>query len=263
MSSAPKIIIKTPEQIANIREAGKYLTEMLGILSAYSKPWTVLLDIEAQAAAYLKKNNVKGTFIWHHGYKHNLCLSVNDCVVHGIPDRYVLKEWDLLKIDAGVTYKWYIADSAVSLVVGWNHTNTDAALLLETTKEALDIGLGFIKPWKPLYDYWYAVQQHVKSKWCTIIKNLTGHGVGTALWEPPYIHNRGHPDSQDIFFKPWMVVALEPITAMGSTSYIEKPKINNWNLYTAQGDLGAQREYTIVITDSWYEVLAGVQSLAS
>lgn len=259
MSSDPKIVIKTPEQIAHIRQAGKHLTEMLLLLRDLVKPWVTLLELESAAADYLKKNNVKGTFIWHHGYKHNLCLSVNDCVVHGIPDRYILKDWDLLKIDAWVTYKWLIADSAISIVVWWNDKNIDAARLIEATKWALDTWLKFIKPWKSIYDFWYAVEQYVKSKWCTIIKNLTGHGVWTSLREPPFIHNRWHPDSQHIYFKPGMVVALEPITAMWSTWYREKPKVNNWNLYTMQWDLWAQWEYTILITETGYEVLAGVQ----
>lgn len=260
MSLSHKIIIKNKEQIEHIRIAGKYLTEMLLLLKDTVQPGVILLDLEKIAAAYLKKNNVKGTFIGHHWYKHNLCLSVNDCVVHGIPDRYVLQSWDLLKIDAWVTYKWYIADAAISIIVWWYKTNPEAARLVEATKWSLDTGLTFIKPWKPLYDFGYAVDQYVKSKWCTVIKNLTWHWVGTALWEPPFIHNWGHPESQNLFFKPWMVVALEPITAMFSTSYIEKPKINTWNLYTAQGDLWAQWEYTILITDTWYEVLAGVQN---
>ncbi len=254
-----KIIIKTKEQINHIREAWRLLTEMLVMLKDMVEPWVVLLDLEKAAATFLKKHNVKWTFIGHHGYKHNLCLSIDDCVVHGIPDTYVLKEWDLLKIDAWVTYKWMIADSAVSVIVGGDKKNQEARKLIAATKGALDNWLQFIWPGRAIYDFWYAVEQYVKSHWCTIIKNLTGHGVWTALREPPYIHNRGHPDGRNIILKPWMVIALEPITAMGSTSYIEKPKINSRNLYTAQWDLWAQWEYTILITEDWYEILAWVQ----
>lgn len=89
--------------------------------------------------------------------------------------------------------------------------------------------------------------------------HLTGHGVGTALWEPPYIYNWAHPDTRNTTFRTGMVVALEPILAITSTDYIEKPSINNWNLYTKHGDLGAQREYTVLITENGYELLAGVQ----
>lgn len=254
-----KIIIKTPQQIAYIREAGRHLTALHYILRDAVTPGVSLLELEDIAAQYLKKNGLKGTFVGHHGYKHNLCLSVNDCVVHGIPDRYVLKEGDLLKIDAWVTYKGYIADAAICVIVWWDHTNPTAKKLVDATKWALDAWLAFIGPGRSLYDFWYAVEQFVKKEWCTIIKQLTGHGVGTALWEPPYIYNRAHPSQHDIHFKPGMVVALEPITAMWSTGYIEKPKINDWNLYTQQWDLWAQWEYTLLITDSGYEILAGIQ----
>lgn len=254
-----KIIIKNEPQIAWIREAWKHLTEILHRTRDTAKAWITLLEIEDVAAQYLKANQLKWTFVWHHGYKHNLCLSVNDCVVHGIPDRYILKDWDLLKIDVGVTYKWHIADAAVCVIVWWDHTNPDAKKLVETTKWALDTGLQFVKPGRALYDFWYAVEQYVKKEGCTIIKQLTGHGVGTALWEPPYIYNWAHPSQHDIHFKPGMVVALEPITAMWSTWYIEKPKINDWNLYTQQWDLWAQWEYTVLITENWHEVLAGIQ----
>lgn len=98
----------------------------------------------------------------------------------------------------------------------------------------------------------------MKKNHCSVIKQLTGHGVGTALWEPPYIYNRAHASQHDLFFVPDMVVALEPITALHSTGYKEKPKINDWNLYTQEGDLGAQWEYTIHITESGYEILAGI-----
>lgn len=86
-----KITTKTPQQVELIRSAGRYLTELLKLVRDASKPGVTLLELEALAATYLKENNVKGTFIGHHGYKHNLCLSVNDCIVHGIPDRYELQ----------------------------------------------------------------------------------------------------------------------------------------------------------------------------
>ncbi len=100
-----KATIKTPEQINNIRIAGKFHNELLLILRDAAKAGVSLLDLEKIAADFLKKHNLKGSFKGYNGYPANLCLSVNDCVVHGIPDRYVLKNGDVLKIDLGVTYK--------------------------------------------------------------------------------------------------------------------------------------------------------------
>lgn len=100
-----KQTIKTPQQIAYIREAGKHHNALLLILEKAAKAGVTLMELEQIAADYLKKHDLKGSFKGYNGYPANLCLSVNDCVVHGIPDRYVLKNGDLLKIDLGVTYK--------------------------------------------------------------------------------------------------------------------------------------------------------------
>lgn len=252
------IIIKTPEQIANLRTSGRLLTEMLKQLEVAAKPWVTLIALEEMSREFCKKHNVTGAFFWHHWYKYNLCLSVNDCVVHGIPDSYVLQLGDLLKIDAWINHKKALSDAAISIVIGWDETNPEAAHLKNTTKEALDAWVKTLWPWKPLYNYWYTVESIVKKNNCSIIGNVTGHGVGTALREPPYIYNYAHPSLHEIFLEPNMVIALEPITAIESRSYRERPNVE-WNLYTQKGDLGAQWEYSVLITDTWYEILAGVQ----
>lgn len=108
-----KIIIKTPQQIANIREAGKHLTEILQKLRSVTKVGMALIELEEIAQAYITQHNLKGSFKGFNGYPANLCLSVNDCVVHGIPNRYILRSGDLLKIDCGITVDKCIADAAV------------------------------------------------------------------------------------------------------------------------------------------------------
>lgn len=254
-----QIIIKTPEQVQNFRTSGQYLTDMLHILKDAAKPWVVLLELEKMSQDYCKKHNVTGAFFGHQGYKYNLCLSVNDCIVHWIPDKYELKPWDLLKIDAGINYKKILSDAAVSIVIWGDKTNPEATHLKNVTKEALDAGVKTLGPWKPLYNYWYTVEMTVKQNNLSIIGNLTGHGVGTALWEPPYIYNYSHPSLQEIYLEPNMIIALEPITAIESRSYKERPEINDWNLYTEKGDLGAQWEYSVLITQNGYEILAWIQ----
>ncbi len=133
-----KIIIKTPEQIDNIREAGKYRLEMMVELRNRSKAGVTLMDLENYADSYIRKNGVTGAFKGYEGFPANLCLSVNDCVVHGIPDDYVLKNGDVLKIDTGITYRGNLCDACTSLVVGGDHTNPKGADLISTTKLALD-----------------------------------------------------------------------------------------------------------------------------
>lgn len=252
-----EIIYKTPQQIANIRQAGKYLTELLALIRDHAQVGVSLNELEVLAEDFLKTRHLKGAFKWYEGFPANLCLSVNECVVHGAPDATVLKKGDLLKIDAGVDYQGGIADAAISMVIGGDESNLEGAHLINTTKEALDHGMSFVVPGGSLYDFGEAVFDYISSHGCSIIKNLTWHGVGVHVHEGPAIYNRPNSAAQQYTFAPDMVIALEPITALKSNRYIERPWVA-WNLYTEHGDLGAQREYTVLITAQWHEILAGI-----
>lgn len=124
----------------------------------------------------------------------------------------------------------------------------------------MDAGIAHVGPGKFLAEYSETVADHIYSHNHSIIKNLTGHGVGMHVHEDPHIYNYPHASGYKIKFKPGMVVALEPITAQTSSDYIED-QTNGRNLYTEHGDLGAQREYTVAITDNGYEILAGIQDI--
>lgn len=249
--------IKTPKQIENIRESWKYLNELLLLLREKTKAWVALIELEFVAEHFIQQHNLKWAFKWYDGFPTNLCLSVNDCVVHGIPNEYILKNWDLLKIDAGVIYeKWY-SDSAISVIVWWELANPLAYKLVSTTKEALDCGIATIQPGKSMYDYGSTVANVVRNEWFKVLKDLTWHGCGIAVHERPYVFNYGHPDMKKQFFKPWMVLCFEPITAvMSDDFYMER--WDEW-MYTDHGDLWAQWEYMLLITEDGYEFMSGIQ----
>ena len=249
-------LIKTQNQINNIRESGRYLTELLLMLGNFSKAWIALVELEIIAEEFMKKNWIKWAFDWYQWFPANLCLSVNDCLVHGIPDDYVLKNWDLLKIDCGVIYKWWYSDAAISVVIWWEMANPQARSLIQATKKALDEWVKKIANWIKIYDFSKTVNDEIKDWWFTVIKKLTWHWVGGNVHEKPYVYNRPHPDTSKTNFQTWMVVALEPITAITSDDFVEWD--NWWNLYTKDWDLWAQREYTVVVTDSWCEILAWI-----
>ena len=250
-------LIKTKQQIDNIRISGKYLTELLMILQKYTKAGMALIELEIVAEEFIKKNWLKWAFNWYQWFPANLCLSVNDCVVHGIPDDYILKNGDLLKIDCGINYKWWISDAAISVLIWWELTDPQAWKLIQATKTALDEWVQKISNWKKIYDFAKTVNDQIKKSWFKVIQKLTWHGVGNAVHERPYVYNRPHPDTQKTNFKTWMVVALEPITAIDSDHFVEWN--NWWNLYTRNGDLWAQWEYTVLVKDDWYEILAGIR----
>ena len=253
-----KIIYKTEDQVNNIREAGKYLTELLLLTREKAQPGVSLIELEEIAQAFMDKNRVHGAFKGYEGFPANLCTSVNDCVVHGIPDKTILKDGDLLKIDAGVVFNKNIADAAYSVVIGGADKNPKAQQLIDATRNGLDHAMQYVQPNKSMFAYSKAVYEYITKQKCSVIKYLTGHGVGVKVHEAPNIFNWPNGDMQKQIFEPGMVIALEPITAFKSTSFKEKKGIPR-NIYTKKDDLGAQWEYTVIIHGDRAEIVAGIQ----
>lgn len=252
-----ELILKDKNMIDKIRESWKILTEILHNVWKMSVPGANLLDLEKYTQQSLDKYKVKWAFKWYMWYPANLCLSIDDCVVHWIPNNYNLKLWELLKIDFWVNYNWAISDAAISVVVGWEKANPLAANLVNATKFALDEWLKYVWDKKVVFDYSNCIYSTMKANWFEVIKCLTGHWVWKHVHEAPYLYNRPHRDTQNMYFQKWMVVALEPITAMVSTDVYQSK--NWWNLYTNKWDYWAQREYTVAVTDNWYEILAWIK----
>ena len=251
------ITIKTKQQIENIRISGKYLTELLHLLYTKAKAGISLIELEFVAEHYIKNNNLKWAFKWYQWFPANLCLSVNDCVVHGIPDRYILQNGDVLKIDCGITYKGGITDSAITTIIWGEAANHLGYALAKSTKKWLDEAIKYIWPGKAIYEYSHRVYQLVTTDGFSMLWKLTWHGVGNKVHEPPYVYNTPNPEMKHILFQPGMVLAFEPITAVSSIDFVSKPG-NDWNLYCKGKDLWAQREYTILITETWYEILSWI-----
>ena len=256
--SRENINYKTSEDIAKLRISGKMLTECLYELYNITKPGIKLIDLEIYISSKLSKYpDYKWSFLGYNGFPTNLCLSVNDCLVHGVPNQYILKEGDLLKIDMWITYQKMITDAAISVIVGGKNTNAKAHKLAKITKNVLDKSLSKIKTWVSLYEYWWYVESLVKSRWAMVVKTLTWHGVWYKVHENPYILNHWDTKYKSIKFRPWMVLALEPILSYNSDDYIQMTG-NTWPMYTKNWDLWSQREYTILVSDNGVEILAGV-----
>ena len=253
-------LIKTPDQIQNITDSCAYLTEMLYYLREHTKAWMTLLEVEDLSQKWLDKRNLKWAFKNYDGFPANLCLSVNDCVVHGIPDETILKNGDLLKIDAWIIYKKWFSDAAISIIIWDDALNPLWADLIGTTKWALDAGIESIEIWKSAFYLSKGIYNRVKNDGFEVIKTLCWHGVWNAVHEKPLFYNYPNVQMKKIEWIPWMVVAIEPITAIESDDVVYG-ELNDWNLYCRKWDLWAQWEYTILITDNWPKILAWVTEL--
>lgn len=152
-----------------------------------------------------------------------------------------------------------MTDAAITVIVGGDHANPEAAGLIEATKNGLDECMHFLAAGRTVYDWAYAISHYMTQKGYSVIKPLTGHGTGKYVHEGPTIYNYPHPESKKTILQKNLVIAVEPITAITSDDYIERPSVNNRNLYTNHGDPGCQWEYTLLITENGPEILAGIQ----
>ncbi|MFA6528192.1 MAG: type I methionyl aminopeptidase [Candidatus Gracilibacteria bacterium] len=246
-----EIPIKTPAEIETMRKCGKILGNLLKKLKENAKPGTTTLDLDTLALQICEEENVKPAFLGYKGYPAVICSSVNDEVVHSIPTKRELKPGDLLSIDCGVVLDGMITDAAVSLIVE-GEKKPEIENLLNTAKKALSAGIKQIRPGNKTGDIGFAIQEVVHKAGYHIIRELTGHGVGRRLHEPPIINNYGKR-GEGFTLKPGMTLAIEPIIAVG-TRFI-KTLGDNWTIVTKDSSLAIQIEHTILVTPSGNEIL--------
>jgi methionyl aminopeptidase len=196
------------------------------------------------------KRKVIPTFLHYQGYPARVCVSVNDEVVHGIPDRRVLQEGDIVSIDLGATYKGFVGDAAITVAVG--KISPEAERLVRVTEEALWQGIKAAKAGARLGQISAAIQTHAEGNGFSVVREYVGHGVGRSMHEDPQVPNFGPPDRGPLLQK-GMTLALEPMVTAGD--WQTKKDSDGWTVRTADGSLAAHFEHTIVITEGEAQVL--------
>lgn len=245
------ILIKTEAELSLMRESGKILHEVLEALAQKSKPGVALIELDEYAAQMIGGfSDAESAFKGFHGFPAHICTCLNDEVVHGIPDRRVLQEGDILGIDMGITYKGYITDSARTIGIG--QISPEASLFLSVNKDTLDEVLGMMKAGIYVGDIGAFVSQKIHDAGYSVIHELTGHGVGQFLHEDPYIPNIGVKGTGTML-KAGMTLAIEPIIAMGKRYIITDP--DGWMIRTKDGSLASQFEHTIIVHEDRVEVI--------
>jgi methionyl aminopeptidase len=247
------ITIKTKEEIAILKEGGRRHAEILGRVAAAVAPGVSTKELDLLARKLIEEKGDKPAFLNYKPYGAKrpypaaLCVSVNDEVVHGIPNERdrVLKEGDIVSLDLGLVHDGLITDMAVTVPVGT--IDEEAAALLRATKEALMIGIKAAKGGRTVGDIGSAIGAFVRPKGYGIIEELAGHGVGYDVHEDPYVPNYG-AKGEGAKLRPGMVLALEPMLNVGTKEvYLDK---DGYTYKTADGSLSAHFEHTILITKS-------------
>lgn len=250
-----RIPVKTAREIALMRESGRIVAEVLALIGKKIRPGVRVIDLDRLAEEYIRSRGGEPAF---KGYGHDaknlfpgtLCISVDDQVVHGIPDGRVLKEGEIVSIDVGVRKTGYFGDAAMSFPVG--AVTEEKRRLLQVTEESLYAGLAQACAGNKLHDVSAAVQEHVEAAGFSVVRDLVGHGIGKSLHEEPAIPNYGMRGTGPVL-QEGMVLAIEPMVNAG-TSRVQVES-DGWTVTTADGKPSAHFEHTVVVRQGEPEIL--------
>ncbi len=246
------ISIKSEREIELLRQAGHIVYETHQYLKPFLKEGISTKEIDDKAAAFIKSRGAVPSCKGYEGYPANICISVNDEVVHGIAGRRKLKNGDIVTLDICACYKGYHGDSAWSYRVG--EVSSDAEYVLRHTEQALYEGLKFAKAGYHVGDISHAIEEYANRHHLGVIKELTGHGVGSHLHEEPNVPNYGKAGSGPLL-KEGMVIAIEPMLTLGSPEIFVED--DDWTIKTDDGSLSGHFEHTVVIRNDGCEILTG------
>ena len=246
------IQLKSPSEIAKLREANLIVADVLDVLEAAAKAGMSTWELNDIADKRLKQLKGESAFLGYHGYPAVLCTSVNDVVVHGIPRRdVVLKPGDILSIDFGAFKDGWCGDSARTIPIG--DVTPAAKALMQTTKESLDRAIAACVPGNRLGDIGWAVQSHAEARGYSIVRQFVGHGIGHKMHEEPHVPNYGEA-GKGRRLSPGLVVAIEPMVNAGGPDVLVKD--DGWTAVTKDGSLSAHFEHSVAITDDGPVVLS-------
>ena len=244
------IELRTPAEIEQMRPAGRFVASVLEATSKAAAVGVNLLELDALAHEMIRTAGAESCYIDYHPsfgaspFGKVLCTSVNDAVLHGLPHDYRLRDGDLLSLDFAAAVDGWVADSAISVVVG---TPRDEDLrLIDTTRRALDAGIAAAQPGHRIGDISRAIADVAKAEGYSINTDFGGHGVGRTMHGDPHVPNNGRP-GRGLPLKPGLVIAIEPWFLETTDRIFTDP--DGWTLRSADGSRGAHSEHTIAITD--------------
>lgn len=245
------IVLKSPQEIALMREANQIVAELLQELKARAAPGVTTRELDEIAERYIRKRKARCAFKGYRGYPNCLCTSVNDVIVHGLPSSTALREGDILSIDCGVYYKGFYGDAAVTVPVG--KVSERAQKLIQTTRECLDLAIQKMVEGNRLSDISHAIQSHAEKEGYSVVRDFVGHGIGRQLHEDPQVPNYGQAGT-GIRLKTGMVLAIEPMVNEGHWGV--RILKDGWTAVTEDGSLSAHFEHSVAVTDNGPLVLS-------
>ena len=250
------IAIKNEHELQSMRQACKITAAARALAGEMVRPGVTTKQIDKAVHDYIVSQGAKPSFLGYGGFPGSACVSVNEVVIHGIPDGYVLKDGDIVSVDVGAYYKGFHGDCAATFACGTISQETQR--LIDVTRQSFFEGIKYAKRGYRVSDISHAVQKHVESNGFSVVRTFVGHGVGAQLHEEPEVPNFGAPGRGPRLL-PGMTLAIEPMVNMG-THEVRVLK-DRWTTVTADGKLAAHYENTVLITDGEPEILTVIEGL--
>ncbi|MGH9044357.1 MAG: type I methionyl aminopeptidase [Acidimicrobiales bacterium] len=240
------------EELAKMRRAGRVVAEIHEVTRQAARPGATTASIDKAAREVLARRGARSNFLnyGHPPFPAVICTSLNSTIVHGIPSTQVLQEGDILSIDCGAIVEGYHGDAAFTMAIGT--VSKEAARLIEVTEASLEAGIATMLVGNRLHDIGRAVQEVAEGAGFSVVREYVGHGIGTAMHEPPQVPNYW-PGTPGPTLKAGQVFAVEPMLNVGG--YETRVLEDHWSVVTADGSLSAHFEHTIAVTEGGPEVL--------
>lgn len=247
------ISIKSPHEIELMRKAGRITAAARALAGKLVVPGTTTLEIDTAVRKFIESQGAKPSFLGYGGFPGSACVSVNEVVIHGIPDHRVLKEGDIVSVDVGAYIDGFHGDCAATFPCG--KVSPEAERLISVTEQSFWEGIKYARVGQRISDVSHAVQQYVEAHGYSVVRDFVGHGVGAKLHEPPEVPNYG-PAGHGVRFQPGMTIAVEPMVCAGD--WHVKVLKDKWTTVTTDGSLAAHYENSILITDGEPEILTSL-----
>lgn len=236
--------LRSMSEMETMHRACSIVVETLEILAENTKPGITTKELDQIAAENLRKRGAKSAFLGYHGFPATLCVSVNDEVVHGIPGKRVLNEGDIVGLDFGAIVDGYYGDAARTVAVG--KISPEAQRLMKVTEESLHRAIEAAREGNRLGDVGHAVESHAVKHGYTVVRELSGHGIGRKLHEDPQVPNYGPPGKRERI-QAGMCLAIEPMVNAGKAA--TRTLDDKWTIVTEDRSLSAHYELTIAVTE--------------
>ena len=250
------IAIKNERELSVMRKACEITAAARALAGEMVRPGVTTKAIDRAVRDYIVSQGAKPSFLGYHGYPGSACISVNDTVIHGIPDGYVLKEGDIVSVDVGAFYQGFHGDCAATFPCG--RISAHAQKLIDVTKQSFFEGIRFARRGHRVSDISHAIQTYVESNGFSVVRSFVGHGVGAQLHEDPEVPNFGKAGHGPRLL-PGMTIAVEPMVNEGV--YDVRVLRDGWTVRTTDGKLSAHYENTVLITDGEPEILTVTEGL--